>query len=374
MSRTAKWIITILVIVLAIAGWRYYGGKSATTETGPIKIGLSAPLTGQGASWGQNALAAATLAIKEVNDQGGVNGRQVELVAEDDKMGGIDAVNAITKLVNVDKVVGVVGPISSVAASPALPVAQKAGVPVVMIASAPALTAVGDYMFRIYPSDSYQGVLGAEVIYNSLGKKKVAVISVKNDYGDGLTKAFTTRYQGLGGQVVMQESFTDGTNDFRSIIAKVKSSGADSVYMAMYPEAGLFITKQMKEAKLDLPKVGDVVFNDEKIVKSGYAEGLIFTEPKSDLNQDFVAKLKSLPEFKDLSVMVAAPFTYDATKSLLEAIAKAGTSQRSAIRNALYKVSFTGVSIPTVEFGVDREIKNPAFNTKVIRGGQAVLY
>lgn len=375
MSTTAKWIVAIIVIVLIVAGVWYYNSKPATTvETGPIKIGVVAPLTGEGATWGQNTLAAATLAVKEINDAGGINGRKVELLAEDDKATGIDATTAFTKLINVDKVVAIVGVPASSAAGPALPVAQKAGIPVIMVASAPALTQVGDLMFRIYPSDSYQGNLGADIVYNKLGKKKVAIIYVNNDYGTGVANSFKTKFTELSGTIAYEGAILNGTTDFRSEIAKVKSSGADSLYMAMYPAGGLILTKQLAEAKIAIPKVGEVTFNDEKIVKSGYANGLIYTEPKSDISDDFVSKLKAQSEFASLSVNIAAPFSYDATKAMLMAITDAGSTSGASIREALHQVSFPGVSAPTVEFGSDREIKTPAFNIKTIKDGAVVDY
>lgn len=375
MSKTAKWLVAIIVIILVIAGISYLGSKTISpAQTGSIKIGLVAPLTGEGAIWGQSTLAGATLAVKETNDAGGINGRQVELLAEDDKLSGTEAANAFNKLINVDKVTGIIGVPASATAGPALPIAQKAGVPVVMIASAPALTAVGDYMFRVYPADSYQGNLGAETIFNKLGKKTVAVLFVNNDYGQGVSTAFAKRYSELGGQVLYSGALANGTTDFRSEIAKAKASKAESLYLVMYPDGALILAKQLKEAKNTLPVMTDTVFNDEKVIKSGYAEGFIYAEPKSDISSDFTAKLKALPGFTTSSFNIAAPFAYDEAKAMILAITKAGNTNSTSIRDALYQVSFQGMSAPTVEFGPDREIKTPAFNLKLIKNKQVVDY
>lgn len=375
MSNTAKWIVAIIVIILIALGVWFYGPKSTTpAETGPIKLGLTAPLTGEGATWGQNTLAAATLAVKEFNDAGGLNGRKIELIAEDDKAGGADATNAFNKLINVDKVVAIVGVPSSAAAGPALPIAQKAGVPVIMIASAPTLTQTGDYMFRIYPADSYQGNLGADIVINKLGKKKVAVLFVKNDYGQGVADSFSKKYVQLGGEVVYTGELLNGATDFRSEIAKAKASKAEALYLAMYPDGALLLARQLKEAKNTLPVVTETNFNDEKVVKSGYVDGFIFTEAKSDISDDFISKLKAQPDFSSLSVNIAAPFSYDATRAMLLAITKAGDTTGAKIRDALFQVSFPGVSAPMVEFGADREIKVPAFNIKTIVNKQVVDY
>lgn len=365
-------VLTLSVAALAGCGIQNANNQQQTTKE-PIKVGLSAPLTGEGASWGQNAIAAATLAVKEVNDAGGINGRQVQLIVEDDK-GTNESVNVFNKLVNVDKVDGIVGPLASASAGPALPIAQSAGMPVIMIASAPQLTGVGDYMFRVYPSDAYQGQLGADIVYNQLGKKKAALIYVSNDYGQGVAKSFESKYKELGGTLVYNSSILNGTSDFRSEIAKIKKSGAEAIYMAMYPAGGQMLLKQLAEARLNLPKVGDVTFNDEKTVKSGYADGLIYTEPKTDLKDDFIAKLKSQPEYKDLAVMVAAPFTYDATKALLSAIRLAGGDDHAKIKDALFNVSFPGVSSPVIKFGTDREVINPSFSIMMIKGKAITPY
>jgi len=374
MSTTYKWIVAVVVIILILAGIWYYSTKPTTpAETGPIKIGLVAPLTGEGAAWGQNTLAGANLAVKEINDAGGISGRQVILLAEDDKASA-ESVNAFNKLINIDKVVAIVGVPASAAAGPALPIAQKAGIPVIMIASAPALTQVGDLMFRIYPADSYQGSLGADIVLNKLNKKKVAVLYVKNDYGQGVADSFSKKYEELGGKVVYSGALLNSSTDFRSDITKAKASGAEALYLVMYPDGGLLLAKQLKEAKNTLPVVTETNFNDEKIVKSGYADGYIYTEAKSDISGDFTVRLKAQDDFTDLSVNIAAPFSYDAAKAMLMAIDNAKTMTGAKIRDALFEISFPGASAPTVEFGSDREIKTPAFNIKMIKSGEVVDY
>ncbi|MBI3335780.1 MAG: ABC transporter substrate-binding protein, partial [Candidatus Portnoybacteria bacterium] len=200
--ETGKTILWILIILIIVGGGYLFlrtpaaplapvAQEEKKMPSEPIKLGYIGPLTGELADGGEAGLAGATLAVKEINDAGGVLGRQLELVAEDDKCSA-EGVNAMNKLVNIDKVVAITGPDCSASGGPALPIAQKAGVPVVVRwASAPHLTKIGDYIFRVYPSDAFQGKFIAEFLYNDLGKKKAAVVYVKNDWGQGIHDVFT---------------------------------------------------------------------------------------------------------------------------------------------------------------------------------------
>jgi branched-chain amino acid transport system substrate-binding protein len=141
MNKTTKTILWLAVAIIILGGIWYGVSKKSTAPTTkePIKIGVLAPLTGEAASFGQNSLAGVNLAVKEINDQGGINGRKVEIVAEDDKCSA-EGVNAINKLINVDKVIGIIGPVCSASGGPSLPIAQNNGVPAIITASAPHLT------------------------------------------------------------------------------------------------------------------------------------------------------------------------------------------------------------------------------------------
>ena len=373
MKKTIK-IILIIVALLIIAGVVWYETSRKPAEEGTIKIGFIGPLTGELASWGQNALAGIALAVEEENEKGGINGRKIEIVPEDDKCTTAEGVNAINKLINIDKVIGVLGPICSSSGGPSLPIAQNNGVPVVIIsASAPQLTKIGDYIFRIYPSDAFQGQVGADFVLNKLGKKKAAVVYVKNDWGEAIKEVFKTKFKEFGGEIVYEGSVLQDETDFRTEITKIKGSGAEALYFPLYPANGVSAFKQMKEMGFGIPVIGGDAFDGEEVVKSEVAEGIIYTVPKVNSPEDFKEKVKSLSGFGNLQVSMVASLGYDAAKIMVLAIEKAGLDKEK-IKEALTQTSYQGVSNPLIEFDKDGDLKNAVFDIKIIKDNQSIPF
>jgi branched-chain amino acid transport system substrate-binding protein len=373
-SRKFNWLLPLgIVIILAvvIGALAYWQSNKNTNQS--IKIGLSVPLTGEAASWGQNALAGVTLATNEINEKGGIDGKKIELITEDNKCTA-EGANNFNKFINVDKVIGILGPVCSAAAGPALPIAQSSGTPTIIIAaSAPDLTKIGDYIFRVYPSDAYQGKVGAEFVYNTLSKKKVAIEYVNNENGQGLMNSFKPAFQNLGGEVVYENGVLQSETDFKTDIAKIKASGADVLYLPVYPANAIAALKQIKEAGLSIAVVGADAMYGQEVVDSGYAEGVIYTVPKINLPEDFTTKINALAGYNDLKVTVIAPLSYDAANIMYSAIKSAGL-HKNAIKDAIAKTSMPGVSNPTITFDNNRDVSNPAFDIMVIRGKESVKY
>jgi branched-chain amino acid transport system substrate-binding protein len=383
MNKTIQIIIGIIVVVIILVGIWYGVSRKPTTPITtpeptapttkePIKIGVLAPLTGEAASFGQNSLAGVNLAVKEINDQGGINGRKVEIVAEDDKCSA-EGVNAMNKLINVDKVIGIIGPVCSASGGPSLPIAQNSGVPAIITASAPHLTKIGDYIFRVYPSDAFQGKVAAEFMFNKLGKKKVAIVYVKNDWGEGIKEVFKSRFKELGGEIVYEGGVVQDQKDFRTEITKVKSSGVEALYFPVYPANGISAFKQFKEMALNIPVVGGDAFDGEEVIKSDYSDGIIYTVAKINIPEDFKVKINSLPGFENLQVNMMAPLGYDSAKVLFLAIEKAGVD-RQKIKEILKTTSYQGISNPLIEFDENGDLKNPAFEVKIIKNKQSAPY
>ena len=377
MSKVTKIILWIIVAVIIIGGiWYGISRKSAPAPTAnkPIKIGAILPLTGEIASWGQNGLAGIKLALQEINNKGGVDGRKLALAVEDSKCNA-DSVSAVQKLINIDKVNAIVVFVCSSAAGPALPITKNNDVPTVMIAaSAPRLTKVGDNIFRVYPSDAVQGKVGAEFIYNKLGKKKVAVIYVENDWGEGIQGVFIKRFKELGGQVVYTGGILQTDTDLRTEITKAKESGAEALYSPVFPNNATAGFKQMKEMGFRIPIVGGDSFNGEEVVGSGYADGGIYTVPKVNLPENFKRKIKNLSGFANLKVSVAAPLGYDGIKIMSLAIKDAHSIDKENVKQELVKIKYHGVSSPMIEFDENGDLKTPIFEVKVIKDKKSVPY
>lgn len=381
-GRTILWILVILIIVGA--GYMLLRtpatppvpvaeeeGEAILSE--PIKIGYIGPLTGELADGGEAGLAGATLALNEINDTGGILGRQLELVAEDDKCSA-EGVNAMNKLVNIDKVVAITGPDCSASGGPALPVAQSAGVPVVVRwASAPHLTKVGDYIFRVYPSDAFQGKFISEFLYNDLGKKKVAVVYVKNDWGQGIHDVFSARFKELGGEVLYDEGVTQETTDLRTPLTKVKNTkGVEALFFPVYPNNGVAGLKQAKELGLKVPIVGGDAFDADEVIKSPTAEGVMYSVAVIQNQEEFQKKVSDATGKR--ADKIPAPMAYDGIKIIADAITRAGSTDGKAIRDEIAKTSYQGVSSPRIEFDENGDLKQAQFEMKVIKAGKAEKY
>ncbi len=371
MNNKIKWVIGIIIIGIII--WFGFLNKSNEPKSNePIKIGILAPLTGEAASWGENFLAGAELAKKEINDKGGIDGRLINLVIEDSHCKSAVGVSAIDKLINLDKVDVIAGPVCSSVGGAVLPIIQSNAIPSIIIASAPNLTSIGDYIFRDYPSDAFQGKLGAEFIYNKLSKRKAAVVYVKNDWGQGLRDEFTKRFKELGGKVVYDEGINQDSNDLRTQISKIKVSGADVLYIPIYPANAISGLKQIKELSLGIPVVGSDSLRGEEVLSSPGAEGVMFTTSKFNNPEEFIQKIHKLPGKENLAVGTIAPIGYDIVNIFAKVIKSSGVNANK-IKNSLDKLHYiSGISSLLIEFDKIGDLKNPQSEIMIVKSGKAV--
>lgn len=377
MNQTTKVILGIVIAIVVIwGGYTLLKGPQEAVSPGPavstepIKIGVSLPLTGEAASFGEGGKPGAELAAKEINQSGGINGRMIELVFEDDKCSK-DGASVFNKLVNIDKVTAIIGSVCSAAVGPGAPIAQKAGVPTIIWGSAPPLPKIGDYIFRTYPSDAFQGKFAAEFVVNVLKKSSVAVLYVKNDWGQGIRDVFVPRFEELGGKVVYDEGVAQDTKDLRSFVTKIKAANPDIIYFPAYPAIGVIGLKQMRDLGLNAPVLGGDAFETDEIVKSGVAEDVMYTAGVIRNPEEFKTRVKN-ELGKDSNLMT--PLAYDAVKILATVFAKVGT-EKSAVRNELAGLSYkNGISLPVIEFDEDGDLKSAEFEVKVIKGGNAQVY
>ena len=315
-------------------------------------------------------LAAVDLAVKEVNDAGGIDGRMIEIIYEDDKCDTTGS-NVFNKLVNIDKVDAIIGPVCSSAAGPGVPIAQSGKVPTIIWASAPGLTKAGDYIFRTYPSDSFQGKYAAEYAFNNLGKKNVAIIYVKNDWGQGLHDVFAQTFTALGGKIVYDESVSQDSTDLRTQITKAKSANPDLIYYPMYPAGAIAGLKQMKTLGISVPIMGGDAFDVTEVTSVPEADGVLLTFGKLNNPEDFKAKIKA---FNGKDSGLFTPMGYDVIKILASVMNKVGTD-KSKVKDALQKLSYTqGTALPKIEFDSDGDLSTAQIEMRVIREGKTQPY
>jgi branched-chain amino acid transport system substrate-binding protein len=343
-----------------------------------IKIGWIGPLSGDVAFYGRAIKNATDLAIEEINSAGGVKGRKIRVLYEDVQMNPKAGTAALTKLITVHKVPVVIQAAGSSVMLAEAPIAEKNKVVLISpTCSNDKIKYAGDYIFRNWPSDSYQGKVIADFAVNILGKKAVAVLFIDNDYGTGLKDIFLKRFRELGGKVVLVEKFAEGTTDFRTQLTKIKTSNADFIYLASHYREGSLVVKQAKELGIMIPFVAvDGCFAPEFIALSGgAAEGVIIAnmrwhpESEEKVVRDFVTKYRA-KYGQDPEVYAAAG--YDCIKIIAMAIEKGGT-RSEAIKNALYKIKdFQGVTGLTSfdEYGeVTKE-----YDMFIVKNGKFVLY
>lgn len=332
--KSFVWMLVCSFFILMAAG-------CGDTEKTDIKIGLGAPMTGDSALWGQSALKAAQLAVDEVNEQGGIDGRKVVIVPGDDKGDPKEAASVAQKFISDPDIVAVVGHAFSTATLAAAPLYQSAGLPeMVFTASNPKIPKIGDYIFRINVSDEVAGRQTATYVVQELGLKKIAVIYDNMDYGVAFKDCFVEQAEKEGAEIPIVETYV-GTQDrdFSVQLTKIGATNPDAILMVAYAaEAGL-ISQQAKQLGITAQLLGPDSMNSEHFlnIAKDAAEGTIITtyfdrgvpDPKA---QEFVKKYEETynePTFTD------CPYAYDAMLTVLDAIKRAGSTDKAAIKDAL---------------------------------------
>lgn len=291
-------MIVIVALGLVVWGVSSMGGKQTSNDTGVVKIGAVLPLTGDAAVYGEPLNKVLQIAVGEINANGGINGRQVQLLVEDGKCNGQDAASAAQKLINVDGVKVIIGGFCSSESLAMVPIAAAAKVALISPgSSSPKLTNASPYFVRNYPSDSAQGAVLANIAFTDKGWKKVAFIQEQTDYAQGVQSAFSAEFTKLGGTVT-NEQFPTETADFRSLVSKVKSGNPDAVFLSVQtPAVAARILTQIKQLGWK-PKLmaADVVPGDPETVSKykDILEGTLTAEFGTDAtNPKFAAMIAS---------------------------------------------------------------------------------
>ncbi|VVC04561.1 Periplasmic binding protein [Candidatus Burarchaeum australiense] len=343
-------------------------------ETGPITIGFIGPLTGDAVSIGESTKASVELAVADVNSAGGINGRELKVIYEDGTCGAEGASKAGNKLINIDKVPVIIGGSCSSETLAVAPLAEAAKVVLFSDCSSnPGVRDAGDYVFRDYPSDDYQGKFAGEFAYKDLGSRKVAIVSCLSEWCMGMRDKFKEEYTALGGQVVADESFEVASSDLRTQLTKAKEAKPDLLYFVAYTPATIPGLKQAKELGLAVTIMGGDVWDDPQIYnETGQAsEGIYFTKGYAPLTDAYKAAMTA--KLGKEQITICAPQAYDAVHIVADVMKKVGTDP-TAIKNELYNVQgYQGVSGP-ISFDEKGDLKDAAMQVMVVSGGKAVPY
>ncbi|PHR26923.1 MAG: branched chain amino acid ABC transporter substrate-binding protein [Desulfotalea sp.] len=314
----------------------------ALTHAGDtIKFGVAGAHSGDLASYGLPTVNAARLVIDKVNAAGGINGKMIEMLIEDDVCKPEIATNTATKLVS-DGVDVVLGHICSGATKAALPIYKNASI-LVMSPSAtnPALTESGDYpnFFRTIAPDDAQAMVDVKFVLNTLKYTKIAVIHDKGDYGKGFAEFAKTFLEDSGkAEVVLFEGVTPGAVDYSAIVQKIKHSGAEAVIFGGYhPEASKII-RMMRKKRLKIDFISDDGVKDNTFIKVAgkYAEGAYASGPTDTTNNPLsIEAVRAHKEKFNTDPGAFFANAYSATLALLNAIDKAGSTELEALKKAL---------------------------------------
>ncbi len=317
----------------------------------PIKIGVYLPLTGDNAFGGQLELEGVQLAHKQFPE---VLGRKVDLVVVDNKSDKVEAANAVTRLIELEKVNGFIGTCGSSLAMAGGEVAERAGIPVIGTSCTnPLVTQGKKYYFRACFIDPFQGAGAAAYAYRDLGFKKAALlIDVANDYSVGLGNFFKQNFTKLGGEIVSEMKYQSGDQDFTAQLTELISKQPDIVFLPAYFAEGAIVLKQAKELGATFRFMGgDAMDNPEVVTLGGDAvEGFLHTtfayDPSmKDMNpvaQKFTENWRAAFPGKEPNVNAA--LGYDSYILIVDAIQRAGSAEPKAIRDALEQTK----NVPTV--------------------------
>jgi branched-chain amino acid transport system substrate-binding protein len=368
--------------VVSLIGLFLLAGCGPTEETvSQIKVGVIAPLTGSIPAVGQSTKNAAELAVKEINDAGGldVGGQKTEIVLfiEDNEDKEESAVSAAQKLINQNNVVAIIGPQASRNAIPASTIAENARIPMISPWSTnPETTAGKKYVFRVAFIDPFQGRVMARFAIEELEAKKAAVLyDVASAYNKGIAEIFEQVFEEAGGQVVAFEAYTTGEEDFTTQLTAIRDSGADVLFLPNYYNEVPLQVRQAHELGVEATAIGSDSWGQLAAEDMAEMEGLFFSthyasDIASDVAQEFINKYKEA--YGEIPDDVAA-LTYDAFGMLFQAIESQGEADPESIRNGLATMSqYEGVTGMMEYKGTGDPVKSAVILQ--IRNGKFTFY
>ena len=314
--------------------------RSARAEGETIKIGMVVPVTGPAAESGKYAQAGAKIALDRINKAGGVLGKQVEIIAEDDQTTNPGAVLAFSKLASQPDIVAFLGSIRSTQNHAMAPDILKTGKPVCFGGTDPALTKLGNpWLIRFRPNDSYSGRVIAAYGSTTLGKKKWAVVHSTDAFGTGGAKALTAALDGVGGSVAIDQGYANQSQDFTPVVLAIKSSGAEIIgsYFTFDNDLAIF-ARQLRQLGVTIPWVGSPSTIDVGALKLA-GPALYGTFGVADFAADSSPEAREFANaYKAATGLEAdnySSWTYDALSVLCASINKAGSTDPGKIREAM---------------------------------------
>lgn len=357
-------------------------GAAADAPAAPasdtVDIGIIAPTSGSVAVYGVAASNGTKLAFDELNEGGGIGGKQIKYTIYDDKGDSTESVNAYNKLANNDNVIAVVGAVTSGPTATVAQASQGDFMPIITpTGTAEGITAFGDNIFRACFIDSYQALTMATFAKDNLQAKTAAVLyNIADDYSTGLAENFRSTFEAGGGTVVAFEAYISEDTDYKTQLTKIKAESPDVLFLPDYYETIALIAKQANDAGITSTLLGAdgwdglfTVLEDKSLVQGAYYCAHYATDDTDPVIQNFITK------FNDVYGQTPNSFAalgYDAGKIIAQAIDTAGSTDSKAIVEALKTIDYNGVT-GNIKFD---ENGNPIKSVSIITidGGEAKLF
>ena len=361
-------VLALLALIIVV----FAAGTAMAAE--PIKIGYLAALTGDYAQYGITEVNMAKLVVGDINAKGGILGRKIELIPYDTKTRNEDAVNAVRRMIESDKVCAIVGANSSGINIATAPIVAKGKTPQIStVGTNPFVTVdnkgkVRPYSFRICFTDPYQGALAADLAYNDLKKTKAAILyNVGSDYAQGLREFFVKDYEKLGGKIVADEGFRETDVDFRAQLTTIKNSGADLLFLPGMGKDMALAIQQAQELGLKATIIGGDGYAEFMNEIAGPAMKGTFWVNHTYLDDPEMAPIfaRYKEVYKDdCKEFVNGTMAYDAMYWLIDAIKRAGKADGQAIAKALEETK--GLKLHHATLTIDPATHNPINKAGII--------
>jgi branched-chain amino acid transport system substrate-binding protein len=367
-----KLLSTILASIMTLT--LLTGCGKSDTDDSIIKIGAIGPLSGAAATYGLSAKDGATLLEKEINEAGGINGKQIKFIFEDDQAEPNSSMQAFNKLVDDEKVCAILGGVTSGATLAIAPNATSKKIPMITpTGTEPTITATGgEYMFRGCFVDSFQGISLGKYATGTLGKKTAAVLyNAGSDYSKGLADSFKSEFEANGGTITQFLSYNDKDTDFKAQLTKIKGDAPDVLLLPDYYNVVGLIAKQARDSGIQSQLLGGDGWESEDLVKIGgdSVNGALYINHYYSGDTDVAVKsfVDAYTKEYNKEPDSFAALGYDTAKILVKAIEKANSTDGEAIKNALASMEMDSVT-GNIKFGSDRSAIKSAAVIKIDAG------
>ena len=339
---------------------------------GSIKIGFNAPLTGFAAADGNSALVGAQLAVEQVNAGGGINGDDIELVVYDDQASPKEAAPLAVKMTTQDEVTAGISGSYSGSTRAAATIFQENSVPYISAyAVHPDITRAGDYVFRTSFMGEVQGRAGAKLIGDAMGLKRVALITLNNDFGKSLATGFKEKAADFGIEITGEYEYSIKDREFGPIVSKVRSDDPDAIYASGYFFTAGPLVRQIRAAGIAAPVIGQEGYDSQKFIEIAGpdAEGVIITTSldRDSSNPITQAFIKGFEEMAGYPTDMVAASAHTAVLVMAEALKTAGAGDRAALRDAIAGSS-VDASTGHISFNALGEVKKDV-QIQVVKDG-----